>query len=118
MGAELKWPPGWRLFAALGVDQAPGSWLAAWTLLDFFLVLVITLAMGRLHGWGTAALALVTLALIWQEPDAPRYAWLNLLAAIALERALPAGILASWVKAYRLLSILSLIHISEPTRPY
>ncbi len=114
VGAVLNLPPGWRLFAALGVDQAQGSWLAAWTLLDFFVVLVITLAMGRLYGWGTAALALVALALIWQEPNAPRYAWLNLLAAIALERVLPAGILAGWVKAYRLLSILALAIIAIP----
>lgn len=114
VGAELNLPPGWRLFAALGVDQAKGSWLATWTLLDFFLVLVITLAMGRLYGWSTAALALVALALIWQEPGAPQYAWLNLLAAIALERVLPEGVLARWVKAYRLLAILALAIIAIP----
>ncbi|MBP8290405.1 MAG: hypothetical protein KAX51_11475, partial [Chromatiaceae bacterium] len=114
VGAELNLPPGWRLFAALGVDQAQGSWLAAWTLLDFFLVLVITLAMGRLYGWGTAALALVALALIWQEPGAPQYAWLNLLAAIALERVLPEGVLARWVNAYRLLAVLALAIIAIP----
>ena len=114
VGAELNLPPGWRLFAALGVDQAKGSWLATWTLLDFFLVLVITLAMGRLYGWSTAALALVTLALIWQEPGAPQFVWLNLLAAIALERVLPAGVLARWVRAYRLIAILALAVIAIP----
>ncbi len=114
VGAELHLPPGWRLFAALGVDQAQGSWLAAWTLLDFFVVLVITLAVGRLFGWGTAALALVALVLTWQEPDAPQYVWLNLLAAFALARVLPAGLLARWVQAYRLLSILALAIIAIP----
>ncbi len=114
VGAVLNLPPGWRLFAALGVDQAQGSWLATWTLLDFFVVLVITLAVGRLYGWVTATLALVALALIWQEPDAPQFVWLNLLAAIALMRVLPTGTLSRWVRAYRLMSILALAIVALP----
>ncbi len=114
VGAELNLPPGWRLVTALGVDQAQGGWLAAWTLLDFFVVLVITLAVGRLFGGAAAALALVALALIWQEAGAPQYVWLNLLAAVALGRALPAGTLARWVQAYRLVSILALALIAIP----
>lgn len=115
VSAELNLPPGWRLLAALGVDQAPGSWLAAWTLLDFFLVLVITLAVGRLFGWGAAALALATLVLTWQEDGAPQYVWLSLLAAIALGRVLPAHSgLARWVRAFRLGAILTLALIAIP----
>ena len=115
VSADLNLPPGWRLLAALGVDRAPGSWLAAWTLLDFFLVLVITLAVGRLFGWWAAALALVALVLTWQEAEAPQYAWLSLLAAIALGRVLPTGSgLARWVKAFRLGSILVLALIAIP----
>lgn len=115
VSADLNLPPGWRLLAALGVDRAPGSWLAAWTLLDFFLVLVITLAVGRLFGWWAAALALVALVLTWQEAEAPRYVWLSLLAAIALGRVLPASSgLARWVRAFRLGSILVLALIAIP----
>ena len=115
VSAELNLPPGWRLLGALGVDQAPGSWLAAWTLLDFFLVLVITLAVGRLFGWGAAALALMALILTWQEGGAPRYVWLSLLAAIALGRVLPTGSgLARWVGAFRLGVILTLALIAIP----
>ena len=115
VSADLNLPPGWRLLAALGVDRAPGSWLVAWTLLDFFLVLVITLAVGRLFGWWAAALALVALVLTWQEAEAPRYVWLSLLAAIALGRVLPAQSgLARWVRAFRLGSILVLALIAIP----
>ncbi len=89
VSAALNLPPGWRLFAAYGVDTATGAWLADWTLLDFFVVLTLTLAVGRLWGWSAGALALVTLTLLWQEPAAPRYVWLNLLAATALLRVLP-----------------------------
>lgn len=115
VSADLNLPPGWRLLAALGVDRAPGSWLAAWTLLDFFLVLVITLAVGRLFGWWAAALALMALVLTWQEAEAPQYAWLSLLAAIALGRVLPTRSgLARWVKAFRLGSTLVLALIAIP----
>lgn len=85
----LHLPPAWRLLAAPGVDNVPDTWLARWTLLDLFLVLVAAIAALRLFGRGAAILTLVTLALTWHEPGAPRWAWLNLIAAIALLRALP-----------------------------
>ena len=89
--AELNLPPGWRLLAASGVDNVPDSWISRWTLLDLFLVLITALAVGRLwnHYWGT--LALVTLVIIWHEPGAPHYVWLNILAATALLGVLPQG---------------------------
>ena len=91
VSAELNLPPGWRLLAAGGVDNVPDSWISRWTLLDLFLVLITALAMGRLwnHYWG--ALALVTLVIIWHEPGAPHYVWLNILAATALLGVLPQG---------------------------
>ena len=44
----LHLPAGQRLLAARGVDYAPDTWLHDWRLLDFFLVLFIALAVGRL----------------------------------------------------------------------
>jgi len=87
---HLHLPPGWDLLAVSGVDNLPDTWMNRWTLLDLFLVLVIALAVARLWGWGWGAVALVTMALIWQEPGAPRMIWLNLVAAFALLRLLPA----------------------------
>lgn len=86
---HLHLPPGWDLLAVSGVDNLPDSWLNRWTLLDLFLVLVIALAVARLWNWGWGAVALVTMVLIWQQPDAPRLIWLNLLAVVALLRLLP-----------------------------
>ncbi|MGQ0528337.1 MAG: hypothetical protein ACT4PG_00685 [Panacagrimonas sp.] len=87
--ATLHLPPAWRLIAAPGVDRVSDTWLARWTLLDLFLVLIAVIAALRLFGRGTAVLTLLTLALTWHEPGAPQWAWLNLIAAIALLRALP-----------------------------
>lgn len=85
---ELLLPPGWDLLAVGGVDNLPDSWIGRWTLLDIFLVLVAALAVARLWGpvWGLVAL--LTLVLTWQEPAAPRWVWLHLIAAAALLRLL------------------------------
>nr|WP_305909815.1 hypothetical protein [Methylomarinum sp. Ch1-1]MDP4522752.1 hypothetical protein [Methylomarinum sp. Ch1-1] len=114
VNAELNIPPGWRLLAAGGVDNDPSSWISRWTLLDLFLVLIAALAMSRLWNYYWGLLALLTLVLIWHEADAPRFVWLNILAALALIRVLPAGRLLHWVKSYRNLSWLGLLVIAIP----
>jgi hypothetical protein len=88
---ELHLPPGWRLLGATGVDEVPGTWISRWTLLDLFLVLLIGLAVRHLWGtrWGLIALAAMILS--WQEPDAPQWAWIVVLALEALRRLLPAA---------------------------
>lgn len=82
--ATLFLPPGWRLLGASGVDRAPGAWIGSWSLLSFFLVLVVAIAAWRLLGaaWGVVALA--TLVVVHGEGDAPRLVWLSLLGAAAL----------------------------------
>ncbi|MDX9767089.1 MAG: hypothetical protein RBT51_07100 [Ectothiorhodospiraceae bacterium] len=110
----LHLPPGWKLFAARGVDSAPGTWLTRWTLLDLFMVLVATLAIARLWHPGYAVVALVGLALLWHEPGAPRFVWLNILAAVALLRVLPAGRLFEAMRWYRNLSFVALLLIAIP----
>jgi hypothetical protein len=114
VSAELRLPPGWKLFSASGVDSVPGTWLQRWTLLDLFLVLIAVLAVMRLWGWPWALLALLTLGLIWHEPGAPRYVWLNILASVALLRVLPTGRLRNAVVWYRNLTLLALVLIAVP----
>ncbi len=114
VGADLRLPPGWRLVAAPGVDHAPGTWVGRWTLLDLFVVLIASLAVWRIWNWRWGLLTLVTLSLLWHEPLAPRYIWLNLLAAIALYRALPEGTAKSVVYWYRNLSLVTLAVIAVP----
>ncbi len=114
VNAELNLPPGWRLLAASGVDNVPDSWIARWTLLDLFLVLITALATTRLWNLYWGGLALVTLVLIWQEPGSPQYLWLNILAATALLKVLPQGrflMLMSW---YRKAFWLSLVLTTLP----
>lgn len=85
-GIELLLPPGWDLLAADGVDNLPDSWFGRWTLLDVFLVLIAAFAVARVWGGWWGLLMLVTLVLTWQEPGAPRWAWLHLILAAALLR--------------------------------
>lgn len=112
--ANLHLPPGWRLFSVSGVDNVPNSWLQRWTLLDLFIVLIVAIAVGRLWGWPWGVLALVTLGLIWHEPGAPRYIWLNILAAVALLRVLPAGRMQFLVRWYRNASLIALVLVALP----
>src|SRR5271157_560602 len=91
VAATLNLPPGWRLFHASGVDDVSPTWIASWSLLDLFLVLITALAAGRLFGRRWGLVTFLTLALTWTEPSALRWLWPAVLAAEALVRALPLG---------------------------
>jgi hypothetical protein len=114
VSARLNLPPGWKLLAASGVDNAPETWVGRWTLLDLFMVLIASLAMVRLWDWPRGLLALATLVLLWHEPEAPRGVWLNLLAAVALLRVLPTGRFATGVRIYRNVGFAALLFIALP----
>lgn len=98
VAAHLHLPPGWRLFAATGVDSVSDSWVTRWTLLDLFLLLIVTLAAAKLWGpvWG--GVALVALALTLPEPGAPQWSWVALLAAAAARRMVTAERAQWWVR--------------------
>ena len=114
VAATLNLPPGWDVFAIDGVDNVPDTWLARWTLLDLFLVLVISAAVMRLWNLRAAAAALLMLTMIWHAPNAPHYIWLSLFIAIALLRVLPAGRIRWMVNTFRMLTVLGLIMICIP----
>jgi len=107
--AELNVPPGHKLLAAPGVDRANGSWVSEWQLLDFFLVLIITIAVWRLFSPAAGVVALFALVLSFHEMFAPTWLWLNLLVAIALLRVAPEGRLQQIVRSYQLLSAAVLV---------
>ena len=113
----LNLPPGWKLFTVSGVDNAPNTWINKWSLLDLFLVLILSVSIYRLWNIKWGLFALVTLTLIWHEPLAPHWAWINLLVVIALLRAIPQEKylkLTRVITWYRHLSILTLILIVIP----
>ncbi len=114
VSTRLFLPPGWKLFSAHGADNIPHTWLQRWTLLDLFMVLIIAVAIGRLWGWKWGVFALLTMTLIWHETGAPKYIWLNLVAAIALLRVLPDGIAKKLIWVYRNAVFLALMLIVIP----
>lgn len=107
--ATLHLPPGWRLLAALGVDDAPQAWWNRWTLLDIFLVLIVALAFWKLWGPRWGGLALLVLILTVLEPKAPRWIWLVLLAGQALLRVLIKGQLQRLLKIYHVIVVAALL---------
>jgi hypothetical protein len=107
--ATLNLPPGNKLLTARGVDRAQGSWTDQWQLLDFFLVLIITIAAWRLFNPAAGIIALLALALSYHEMFAPTWLWLNLLVAVAVLRVAPAGRLYTVVRSYQLLSAAALV---------
>ena len=112
--ATLHVPPGWSLLGSTGVDRLPGTWTSRWTLLGFFFVLIVTLAVHRLFGLRPAALALGTLVLIHGEPGAPSAVWLSLVAAIALQRVGPAGRIQTLARFWFLASAAILVIVAVP----
>lgn len=114
VSATLNLPHGWRLLFAKGVDSLHGTCFQRWTLLDFFLVLIIGLATLKLKNPAWGILALLTMTLIYHESGAPRLVWLHILASLALIRALPDGSFKKLSFIWNIGSIIVLIAIVIP----
>ncbi|MGE0087724.1 MAG: hypothetical protein AB7S75_25210, partial [Desulfococcaceae bacterium] len=114
VSATLHLPPGWKLFAQSGADTASGTWLRRWTLLDIFLILIISVGTFKLRNplWGITAL--LCLVLIWHETDAPRHVWLHILVALGLLRVLPDGKIRSMVRMWGIGAVLVLLVLTIP----
>jgi hypothetical protein len=114
VSTTLHMPPGHKLLVAPGADKAPGSWVNQWRLLDFFLLLIITIGAWRLFGRTAGLVALAALILSFHEPNAPSWLWLNLLIAVALLRVAPPGRLLQSVRAYQAISVVLLALVLVP----
>lgn len=110
----LNLPPGWKLLTAFGVDNVDQTWFERWSLLDLFLVLIISLAIARIWSWKWGMVALFAVGLSYHEPGAPRFVWLNLLAALALLRFLPPGWARTVVNLWRWGSVIVLLVLALP----
>lgn len=111
---RLNLPPGWKLFSVSGVDSASGTWIGKWTLLDIFIILIIAVGTARLKTRALGFTALITMILIWHEPDSPRYIWLHLLAGFTFLKIMPLGKINTLVKLWTWASIIVLLVISIP----
>lgn len=114
VSTTLYLPPGHKLITAPGADVANGSWFGQWELLDYFMVLIITIAAWKLFGTAPGIIALFALVLSYHEVNAPAWLWLNLLIAIALLRVAPVGRLRVSVQSYLALSALLLVFTLVP----
>ncbi len=114
VSTTLMIPPGWRLIHATGADKVTGTWIDRWSLLNFFLLLVTTLAAQRLFGWRLALLAFAGIGLSITEADAPAAVWLAVLLGEALARALRAGKLHTLARLYRIGAWIALASVLFP----
>jgi hypothetical protein len=110
----LNLPPGHRLLAAFGADDAPSAWIERWRLLDMFLVLIASLAVGKLLGWRVVALALPALVLTHHDSGGMIWLWVNFVIAIVLAREAPAGRLRTVATVYRAVALVALLVMLVP----
>ncbi|HKU90624.1 MAG TPA: hypothetical protein VJP84_12600 [Steroidobacteraceae bacterium] len=105
---SLHLPPGHRLIAVLGADEAPNSWFERWGLWNVFGIALIVVFVYWMTGLVPAVIAALALLLTYQE--IPEFIWLwgNLLAALAIARAAPGGRFRKWAHGYRTVSFVVL----------
>ncbi len=114
VATTLQLPPGYRLVSASGADRVDGAWLDRWSMLDMFMVLVLSVAAFRVWGALAGAVALAALALSWHGVGAPQFAWVPLLLASALLHALKPSRLQRAVVLLRGLAILLVVVVATP----
>lgn len=86
LGLTLHLPPGWKLLATSGVDEASGSWVESWNLFEFFYTLLVAIAVAKLSKPHWGAIALVTLVVCHGEREAPYFLYAGILSCWALLR--------------------------------
>ncbi len=114
VSASINVPPGYRVLAISGADHSPTTWLSRWTLLDFFMVLITTIALSRLYGKRWGMIGLVGFIALWHEPGAPAYIWLNLIAALSIMQALRNTRAYPFARNYLVLSSIALVLLALP----
>jgi len=77
--------PGYRVLGIKGGHASHGStWIDSWSMLDFFMILVVSVAVGRLFRWWWGGLFFTGLLFMAHEPGAPFYIWIVIIATTAL----------------------------------
>lgn len=114
LSATVALPPGFMLLGSHGVDQLRGTWIDNWDLFDFFFVLLISLAVGKLAGYAFVPVALLALTLSHHQADAPALAWVFLLSFAALARVIKTGRALSFARFGFALSLLGMLLVMVP----
>lgn len=108
VSATVHLPPGYKLYAAIGADQAPGAWIEQWRLLDMFLLALMTVMAGWLAGRVAAAVTLGYLLIAFHEYDAPGGMLLCLLGLALVLKLLPLRGMFGKIVRYGCLAIFGL----------
>ena len=111
---RLHLPYGYKLLAAPGADNASGSWIGGWSLLDVFVCAILVLLAWRLLGWAGAAVTVAYVLLGYQESDSPLWSLIAVIALALIAKALPEGKLARAASRLRGLALLILVLIALP----
>jgi hypothetical protein len=114
VSASIHVPPGYRVLAITGADRSPTTWFSRWTLLDFFIVLITSIALSRIHGKRWGVIGLVGFIALWHEPGAPAYIWLNLIATLSIMQALRDTRAYPFARNYLVLSSAALVLLALP----
>ncbi len=114
VSANIHMPPGYRVLAITGADRSPTTWFSRWTLLDFFIVLITTIALSRIHGKRWGVIGLLGFIALWHEPGAPAYIWLNLIATLSIMQALRNTRAYPFARNYLFLSSVALVLLALP----
>jgi hypothetical protein len=108
VNGTLHLPPGHRLIAVTGADEAPESWFERWGLWSVFGVLIVVVFVYWTGGPIAAGIAALAFLLTYQEEPGYIWLWGNLLAALAVARAAPEGRFRKLAQGYRTASFLVL----------
>jgi hypothetical protein len=108
VNGSLHLPPGHRLIAVLGADEAPEAWFERWGLWNVFGIALVVVFVYWMTGLVPAAIAAVALLLTYQEMPEFIWLWGNLLAALAIARAAPEGRFRRIAHSYRSVSFVVL----------
>src|SRR5678816_1341571 len=108
VSGSLHLPPGHRLIAVLGADEAPDSWFERWGLWNVFGIALVVVFVYWMTGLVPAVIAAVALLLTYQEMPEFIWLWGNLLAALAIARAAPEGRFRKLAHGYRTASFVVL----------
>ena len=114
VAVNLHLPPGFSLFNLTGVENVSGTWVGAWTLLDLFLLFISTIACFKVFGAFPSLVCFVTLLLLYHQPNAPLWGWLNLIGTVALLKVIPAGRFSKLLGFYKNASLLMVVLVAIP----
>jgi len=114
LDVQIHVPPGMRIFHATGADSYTGSWIGKWQLLDFFLVIIVTVSFFKLFGLTAGLVALMGMVSTIHEPGSPQLIWLTAVILAGLSKVVPSGKLFNTVNRVRVGALLTILVLLVP----